>query len=208
MDSSKNIYITGTYNGILNVYNKDGSITNTSLTNSGIADIFIAKYDSNGNGIWVTQIAGNGNDLPVNLLLDSINNIYISGYYGSTLTLYNSNSSSFKTLTNAEGGSDMFIAKYNSSGNGLWVTYIAGSGSNQQVNLLLDSTNNVYISGYYGSQLTLYNSTDTTFKTLTNDGGNDTFIATYDSSGNGIWANRIADTSNNQPVSMVVKKNL
>ena len=73
--------------------------------------------------------------------------------------------------------------------------------------MILDSTNNVYISGYYThANVTLFNSSGTSFATLTNAGNNDTFVAKYDSSGQGVWASRISGTGTEQPVSMVLKK--
>jgi hypothetical protein len=198
LDSANNIYICGYYNVNLKLYNSTDTTTSTfkSLTNAGGNDIFVAKYNKDGSGIWVTRIAGTGTDQPVNMILDSTNNVYISGYYGSTLTLYNSRdttTSTFKTLTNA-GSNDTFVAKYNSDGSGIWATQIASTGADQPVNLLLDSANNVYISGNYTANLTLYNSIDTTtssFKTLTNDGSTNTFISKYNSDGSGIWATQI-----------------
>jgi len=208
LDSTNNVYISGTYSANVTLYNSDTSGFKT-LTISGGNDIFIAKYNTSGIGVWATRISGAGSEIPVNLLVDSTNNVYISGYYSANVTLYSSagtSTSSFKTLTNS-GSNDTFIAKYNSSGIGVWATMIAGTGTDQPVNLLLDSTNNVYISGYYSANVTLYSSADTTtssFKTLTNSGSNDSFIAKYDNSGNGVWATRIVDVSNNQPINLLV----
>lgn len=60
--------------------------------------------------------------------------------------------------------------------------------------MILDLANNVYVSGYYSTNLTFYNSRDTTtssFKTLTNEGGSDTFIAKYNSDGVGCGQPRL-----------------
>lgn len=80
----------------------------------------------------------------------------------------------------------------------MWATQISDTSFNNPVNLVLDSANDVYISGTYGSQLTLYNSKDTgistTFKTLENT-GNNTFITKYNKFGTGLWATRIAGTN-------------
>jgi hypothetical protein len=211
LDSANNVYVSGYYTSNIILYNNTDTTTSSfkSLTNAGGNDTFIAKYDSNGIGVWATSISDTSNNQPVNLLLDSANNVYVSGYYSSNVALYNNTdttTSTFKTLTNA-GNTDTFIAKYNSSGIGVYATRISGTGSDQPVNMILDSANNVYVSGYYSSQLTLYNESDTTtssFKTLNNAGDRDTFIAKYNSNGIGTWATRISDTSNNQPINMIL----
>jgi hypothetical protein len=210
LDSVNNLYITGTnISDPISVYN--GAITNfKTLINSGGNDTFVANYDSDGSTLWATRIAGTGTDQPVNMISDTANNVYVSGYYTANVTLYNSTdtiTSTFKTLTNA-GGNDTFLAKYGSNGIGAWATRISGIGTTDQpVNMIYDTDNNVYISGYYNAAVTLYNSTDTitsTFKTLTNLGGNDIFVAKYNRDGSGIWATRIAGTGSDVPVNLLL----
>jgi len=207
LDSTNNVYISGYYyNETLTLYNSSGTAFATLPNAADRHDIFIAKYNAAGIGIWATRISSTGSDGVVNLLLDSTNNVYISGYYTTNVTLYNSSGTSFATLTNA-GSEDTFIAKYNAAGIGIWATRISSNGSDLPVNLLLDSANNVYISGTYGGNVILYNKTDTTtssFRTLTNAGSNDIFIAKYDAAGIGIWATRISSTNIHVPVNMIL----
>jgi hypothetical protein len=205
LDSTNNVYISGYYRANVTLYNSSGT-SFTTLTNVASSDdIFIAKYNGAGIGIWATRISSNVTDQPVNMILDSTNNVYISGYYRANVTLYNRNDTIFTTLTNAAAGSeDIFIAKYNMDGSGIWATRISSTGTDRPVNMILDSTNNVYISGNYNTNVTLYNSSGTSFTTLTNVGGIDTFIAKYNMDGSGIWATRIAGTGNDQPVNMIL----
>jgi hypothetical protein len=78
LDATNNVYISGYYtSATLTIKNANGSTFQT-LSNTGNNDIFIAKYNSNGICQWVTQIASTGNDRPVNMILDSINNVYVS----------------------------------------------------------------------------------------------------------------------------------
>jgi ferritin-like protein len=208
LDSANNVYISGTYGGNVILYNKTDTTTSSfrTLTNAGSNDIFIAKYDAAGIGIWATRISSTSIDVPVNMILDSTNNVYISGYYTTNVTLYNSSGTTFKSLPNA-GNRDTFIAKYDAAGIGIWATRISSTNIHVPVNMILDSTNNVYISGYYTqANVSMYNSSGTSFATLTNAGNQDTFIAKYDGAGIGIWATRISSTGNDLPVSMILKK--
>jgi len=201
------LLLSGYYRANVTLYNRNDTIF-TTLTNAaaGLEDIFIAKYDVAGIGIWATRISSTSTDLPVNMILDSTNNVYISGYYRANVTLYNSSGTSFTTLTNVAASDDIFIAKYNGAGIGIWATRISSNGTDRPVNMILDSTNNVYISGQYRANVTLYNSSGTSFTTLTNAaaGSDDTFIAKYDGAGIGIWATRISSTNTDQPVNMIL----
>jgi hypothetical protein len=55
----------------------------SSLTSSGEKDTFIVKYSANGTLQWAKNIAGIGDDEPVNTACDSSGNLYISGIYAS-----------------------------------------------------------------------------------------------------------------------------
>ena len=193
-DTGNNVYFSGTYNTGLTFYSKDNSIFQ-KLT--GINDVFVAKYNSDGSGLWTMRLQSPANEIPLKLLLDSGNNMYISGSYnGVYIDLFNSTymtNQNFRQLTNT-GNTNVFIAKYNSDGSGLWAIRTSSVQNDTPVNLALDSGNNVYISGSYTSPLVLYNSRDTgvssTFKSLTNTGITNisTFVAKYNSDGSGIWA--------------------
>ena len=198
-DSGGNVYVVGYYSSAtLKLYNAGGTVVGTTLTNSGSSstyDVFIAKYNTSGVVQWATSIAGTSDEFGYNVSVDSGGNVYVTGRYASTtLTLYNTGGSSGTTLTNS-GGSDVFIAKYNTSGVVQWATKIAGTGDDAGYGMSTDSGGNVYVTGYYNNTtVTLYNEDGTTFGTLTNSGNNDMFIAKYDTSGVVQWATRIAGT--------------
>ncbi|MFT5265834.1 MAG: hypothetical protein ACI81Y_002745 [Glaciecola sp.] len=66
IDNSGNIFVTG-------VNNIDGSV--------GKNDFLLLKYDSNGNALWNKTIdgSGQGDDIPVDIILDNFGFIYITG---------------------------------------------------------------------------------------------------------------------------------
>ena len=61
------VYITGTYAG--GTTYMDG-VSSFSLTNTGNADLFLAKYTNSLTPVWATKIGGAGNDLPLAMSLD------------------------------------------------------------------------------------------------------------------------------------------
>jgi len=139
----------------------DGTFSgNTSL---GSYDGFVAKYSSTGTLDWVQQFGTTSDDYSIASKTDSAGNTYVTGRTSGQLT-----------GNTALGGYDGFLAKYNTSGTRLWVKQF-GTNSNDYANgLSIDKLGNIYVSGW----------TDGSFPTYTNQGGQDSYIALFDTNGN------------------------
>ena len=97
------------------------------------------------------------------------------------------------------GGTDVFLAKYSSTGTVLWAARIAGTGTDNGNAVATDSSGNVFVTGRYSAALTLYNAGGTTGGTLTNTGAtDDAFLAKYSSTGTVLMAVAIATTGYEQ----------
>ncbi|MDB9450838.1 Calx-beta domain-containing protein, partial [Dolichospermum circinale] len=139
----------------------DGTFSgNTSL---GSLDGFVAKYSTTGTLDWVQQFGTTSDDYSIASKTDSAGNTYVAGWTSGQLT-----------GNTALGGYDGFLAKYNTSGTRLWVKQF-GTNSNDYANgLSIDKLGNIYVSGW----------TDGSFPTYTNQGGQDSYIALFDTNGN------------------------
>src|SRR6202008_875984 len=62
---------------------------------------------------WVTDIGGSGDSKPTGLITDNQNNIYVTGYFSSTVDF--DPSAGVKNLTSV-GGYDIYVAKYTPAG--------------------------------------------------------------------------------------------
>jgi hypothetical protein len=112
---------------------------------------------------------------------DVYGNVFVTGWfynqymYIGTDTLINS----------ASGTPEIFLAKYDSSGNFLWAESAGGNDGDGPTSIASDSSGNVFISGDFVSasasfgSYTLFNSAPSL---------DHTFLAKYDSSGNVLWA--------------------
>jgi len=176
-DRLGNVYITGYFVSPTITF---GSYT---LTNAGFADIFLAKYDSFGNVQWAKSAGSNRDDVGYSIATDALANVYITGYFYSPTISFGS-----YTLTNA-GIADIFLVKYDSSGNLLWAKSASGASNDQGTYVATDSSGNAYITGWYDSPIISFGS-----YSLTNAGVSDAFFAKYDSSGNVRWAKSIGGT--------------
>jgi hypothetical protein len=138
-DADGNIYITGSFNGTI-------SFGTTSLTSEGNEDIFLAKYSSDGKLVWARRDGGTKFDKAYSMTIDGSGNIYIAGAFNGTTSIAG------QSLT-AKGQYNVFIAKYSSSGNGLWAIVEGKATDNYGLSvaqsLFKDANDNFYITGYY-----------------------------------------------------------
>ncbi|TAL60967.1 MAG: hypothetical protein EPN85_06085, partial [Bacteroidetes bacterium] len=182
VDAAGNIYVAGWY------ASATLSIGNTTLTNAGTAtpDVFIAKYDVFGNELWAKSIGGPGIDLCSSIAVDAGINLTVAGRFTGVTALIGS-----VTLTNASAGTnDIFIAEYDSSGAVSWAKSMGGTGDDIGECVAADASGNSYLSGSFTSASIMFGT-----QTLTNAGtGNDMFVAKFDNSGNVDWAKSAGST--------------
>ena len=134
IDSSDNIYITGTSQGA-NVFGKNATSGTTD-------DIFVAKLNSSGVVQWVYAAGGTGRDRGRKIALDSSGNIYVTGYYWSTVDFGGGNVTS-------NGNWDAFLLKLNSSGTFQWVKSYGSTLNDLGRDVAIDSNDNIYMLGNY-----------------------------------------------------------
>jgi hypothetical protein len=173
VDAVGNCYIVGSFSSIY-----DLSIDSITLTNAYAAykDIFIAKYDINGNVIWAKSAGGTRDDVATNVEVDELGNIYVTGYFYSVSISFDSIT---LTKNSSESRCDLFLAKYDSNGNLLWVKYSGDQSDAIGNSLAVDASNNVILTGFMGGSSVVFDSIS-----IVNTG---LFIAKFNSSGNLIW---------------------
>ncbi len=144
-------------------------------TSAGSQDIFIAKYDSSGTQLWVKQFGTSTIDFGYGIAVDSSGNSHVTGY---TIGALAGNTTA--------GGDDIFIAKYDSSGTQVWVKQFGTSTIDIGYGIAVDSSGNSHVTGYTTGALA----------GNTTAGGEDIFIAKYDSSGTQVWVKQFGTTGN------------
>ena len=155
IDSSTNIYVTGTYAGTLEIRKGDNTIFVSTSGPGSEWDVGIVKYDSSGDPKWFRRMGSSGDDRGLGITTDSSGNITVTGYYSNTFTIFNGNgtttgTTAFTTLTNS-GGEDAFVVKYDTTGTPLWATRISGAGADRAVSVSTDLSGNTYTIGKYAS---------------------------------------------------------
>ena len=178
VDASGNVIIAGYFEGTVDF---GGGM----LTSAGLRDAFVAKFGSDGSYVWSKRF-GDGNYQAANgLALDASGNIIITGVFMGTVDFGGG------TLTGA-GGWDIFVAKFASNGDHIWSKRF-GDGNHQYAPAVaVDHSDNIVVAGYFTG------SVDFGGGPLTSAGGEDVYVAKFNSSGGHQWSKRFGDVSTSQ----------
>jgi len=143
VDSSGNVYTTGKFFGTADF---DPGVGVANLASVALDDIFISKLDSDGNYVWAKSIGDPVSGSGESIARDSLNNLYITGYFRDT-TDFDPGIGEANLI--GAGGNDIFILKLDSDGNYVWAKSIGGTSIDQGKAIVLDSSNNIYVTGIF-----------------------------------------------------------
>jgi hypothetical protein len=102
--------------------------------------------------VWATYFGGNGDENILSIKCDTDGNVYIAGGTSSSI---------FPTLDPLNGGyyqgtllgiSDIFITKFDTAGVMKWSTYYGGMDGDAAQDIVLNSRNDVYLTGFSSSK--------------------------------------------------------
>jgi hypothetical protein len=180
VDNLGNRYVTGWFSSTTRFGNR-------TLVSDGGTDMFLAKYGSGGQLLWLLQVGGTGDDVGYDLALDGVGNIYVSGMFTGSATFRSVNGPPH-TLTGF--GWTILLAKYASSGDLVWVQTATGysTGNNDGFGVAVEPrAGTVYITGRSQGPTT-FSSSDGTVHGIPGPGTWHVFLAKYDSDGHFQWA--------------------
>ncbi len=122
---------TTCYHGRSIALDSSGNIYTAGDTTNGPQDVFLVKFNSNGNYQWDLRWGGITDEICNAIALDSLGNIYIGGY----------------TESYGAGGQDIFLVKYNNLGVKQWDLTWGGSSQDICNSIYIDDSNNIYVGG-------------------------------------------------------------
>jgi len=143
-DTDGNVIIIGAMRSS-NLYFDAVTIMNSNSNNT--PDIFLAKYDGNGNAVWAKNAGGSGYDEGHRVTTDSYNNVYATGYFESKPASFGA-----ITISKVDSYSPIFfVAQYDENGNETWVKHLettSGHSGNLPSNgVAVNSLGNIYVVG-------------------------------------------------------------
>jgi hypothetical protein len=168
---SGNVYATGFFSGANDF---DPGPATFFLTALGSNDIFISKIDSAGNFVWSKKMGGVNNDVGLTVAIDASENIYTSGFFEGIGDF--DPGAGFFNLTSA-GNHDIFISKFDSSGNFVWAKEMGGAFDDDGHSIAVDAYGKILLTGDFNSSLVSF---DATILLNADAGTSDIFFATLD----------------------------
>jgi hypothetical protein len=169
VDAHGNAYISGRTTG------------NLGGPNAGDSDVFLSKFNSDGNEIWTTQIGTSAYDQSSSVAIDASSNAYITGF-------------TFGDLDGPNAGErDAFLSKFDSGGNEIWTTQIGTSLLDHGYSVAVDAPGNAYITGVTRGNLGGFD-----------PGSADAFLGKFDSNGSEIWMTQIGSGAYDHSYSVAI----
>ena len=180
IDNDGNVYVSGRFGASTDFDPGPGVAT---LTWSGIWDVFVAKYDSNGNYVWANKLGGTGHELSYSLDLDNDNNVITTGYFYGEGDYDPGPGTAM--LNDIGSGFDVFISKLTQNGDFVWVKHIVTSDVSV-FSSATDNDNNVFLFANYEDTIDADPSVE--IAEFIAAGERDIIIAKYNSDGDYLWA--------------------
>jgi hypothetical protein len=156
------------------------SIVGTIPSTIGSFAGWLTKYNRDGVYQWRTYI-DSSNVFNRGVTTDSKSNVYITGYFTGTTTanVFASTGSTRAAVITKSGTNDSwYLVKYLSDGAFSWYAFMntTGAGGAQQFGHGCDPKSNVYVSGFHGAILDVYDRTDYSNFRVSITGGSGTLI--------------------------------
>jgi hypothetical protein len=177
VDNAGNVYSTGLFGGNATATTVNGNVTLTGI--GGSRDIFVNKFDANGNLLWVNQFGGAGEDLGQDIAVDSSGNSYLAGFFSGNASFGSSTS-----FTN-NGARDAVVAKLDTNGQVVWAKQIGNAGDDEVSEIVVSASNKVYVAGTFTNSLNIDLGGNPT--TFTSQGAYDAFVTGMNADGSFAW---------------------
>ncbi len=179
-DEALGVAVDGT--GVYVVGTTSGALPGQTSGSLGQADVFLRKYDANGEIVWTRQFGTSSGDRGNAVAADS-SGVYIAGTTGGP-------------LVSPAAGTDSFVRKYDTNGNVLWTRQITSE--TNQIDIAYAIA--VHSSGVYVSGETV-----ATFAGQTKIGGlYDAWARKFDLSGNVVWTKQLGTTNDDTAFGIAV----
>ncbi len=179
VDNDGNVYVPGYYAGTVDF--DPGSGTDNHSAN-GAQDVFITKFNPDGDFLWARTWGGSSSDDGYGAETDEFGNVYITGQYQNNVN-FNPSGSENRT---SNGGQDVFLSKFDSDGNFIWVRTWGGPNWDYGHDISFDSSGNLYTVGWFAGTVDFDPGAGVDSHTADADPG--VYLCKYTPSGDFTWA--------------------
>ncbi len=186
IDDEDNVYLAGKFQ--ISV-----ELGEEVLNSDGEGDVFIAKFNDEGNDIWARKFGGEGDESCGELKFHD-DHLFMSGYYGEEAHYGD-------IIVEGEGFENCMLMKLNKEGEAIWIKTGGGLDSDQGRNFDFDQEHNIYLSGQFAETATFGNFQATAYS------GDDVFICKYNEDGEEQWLKGFGGIYSDQSGELTVDRN-
>jgi hypothetical protein len=155
-----------------------------TLSSAGAADIFVAKYSTQGTPLWARQAGSSQDDRAKAVAFDGSGNVLVTGLFYGTIDLGGG------AVSSAPNAVNCFVAKYSPTGAHLWSKRLSSAlGLDEGMGIAVDSSGNVLVAGM------LYQTSNFGGSNLTSAGSADAFLVKLSPTGTHLWSKRVGGSA-------------
>ncbi|HZV71133.1 MAG TPA: SBBP repeat-containing protein [Saprospiraceae bacterium] len=197
-DAHSNIYVAGIFSGTVDF---DPGPDIYPLT-ADDRDAFVYKINPDGELVWAKRIGGQETDIAFDIALDSDDNVVLTGSFHGTVDF---DPGAGSVNIGAFGQEDIFVLKLTNAGEYQWARRIGGDGKDEPQSIVIDASNNIYVTGYFSETVDFDPGPNT--ESHVSKGDEDIFIFSLNEQGELSWAKSIGSTGNDVGRSIAVDDN-
>jgi hypothetical protein len=168
VDNLGNIFVLGNYQGTVDFDPNNGGWEQTS---NGGEDIFLSKFDNDGNFQWVRTWGGSNDDAAYTIKANDSGDIYVAGYFRGSIDFYPGPGADIRT---PEWYHDYFVSSFNNGGDFIKVVVPKIGAYVSIEDIDIHSPDYFLLTGCFGLTVDFYPGPG--FDMRTSNGGNDVFL--------------------------------
>ncbi len=183
LDGTGMVYLAGDFRGMIDF---DPGASVTSAVSSGESDVFLCKYDIEGNFKWVKTWGGDNYAICSGVAVDELGQIFVAGLFDGNVDF---DPGSGSTIASPDGEYlGVSLSKFDSMGDFKWVRVWGGNEIPGEVctDICVDGNGDIYAIGAFTGSIDFDPGPE--MEKRTSNGEWDTFLTKFDSRGVFLWA--------------------
>jgi len=145
-----------------------------------------------GNWQWAKGAGGTDYDFGAAIVMLSDESMVVTGSFSGSATF--GKGESCETVLVSDGGTDIFVARYNTDGTIAWAKRAGGTSGDMGQGIVTLSDDSFLVTGYFSGSAT-FGKGESCETVLVSDGSIDIFVARYNTDGTIAWAKRAGGVS-------------
>jgi hypothetical protein len=153
---------------------------------NGYEDIFLSKFDSFGEFQWARTWGGINYDRGCGVAVDGSGKVYVTGSFLGTVDF--DPGAGIDEHTSTDGGSNIFVSGFDSSGEFQWARTWGEPGAGEGWGVAVDGSGNVCVTGLFIATVDFDPGSGTDYHSAIGVSFPDVFLSKFDSFGSFQWA--------------------